>query len=83
MGALRGRKPRMSKGTKIALLFGAVPFITLVLCLPIANRVRPIILGLPFLLFWILFWVLMTPLALYLASRAEKKYRDSEGEDEP
>jgi hypothetical protein len=73
----------MSKGIKIALLFGAIPFVTLVLCLPLANRVRPTILGLPFLLFWILFWVLMTPLALYFAFRAEKKFRDSGGEDEP
>jgi hypothetical protein len=73
----------MSKGTKIALLLGAVPFVTLVFCLPLVNRVKPLILGLPFLLFWILFWVLMTPLVLYLASRAEKKDRDSGGEDEP
>jgi hypothetical protein len=72
----------MSKGTKIALLLGAVPFVTLVLGLPFVNRVRPLILGLPFLLFWILFWVLMTPLALYLALRAEKKYGHSKGEDE-
>lgn len=73
----------MSKGIKIALLFSAIPFVTLVFCLPFVNRVRPMILGLPFLLFWILFWVLMTPLALYFAFRAEKKFRDSDGEDEP
>jgi hypothetical protein len=73
----------MSKGRKIALLLGAVPFVTLVFSLPFVNRVKPLILGLPFLLFWILFWVLMTPLALYLAYRAEKKYPDSGGDDEP
>ncbi len=73
----------MSKGTKIALLLGSIPFATLVFCLPLVNRVKPTILGLPFLLFWILFWVLMTPLVLYLASRTEKKFRDSDGEDEP
>jgi hypothetical protein len=72
----------MSKGRKIALLLGAVPLVTLVFGLPFVNRVKPMILGLPFLLFWILFWVLMTPLALYLAYRAEKKYRDSKGDDE-
>ena len=73
----------MSKGTKIALLFGAVPFVTLVFCLPFVNRVRPMILGLPFLLFWIVLWVVATPLALYLADRAEKKSGASRGEDEP
>jgi len=63
----------MSRIKKISLLFGAVPFITLVFCLPLVNRVRPMILGLPFLLFWIALWVLATPLALYLADRADKK----------
>jgi hypothetical protein len=73
----------MSKGTKIALLFGAVPFVTLVFFLPFVNRVKPMILGLPFLLFWIVLWVLATPLALYLADRAEKKHGASRGEDKP
>lgn len=73
----------MSEGTKRALVFAAVPFITLVFCLPLVNRVRPIILGLPFLLFWIVAWVLATPLALYLADRAKKKSGASRGEDEP
>jgi len=73
----------MSKGTKIGLLLGAVPFVTLVFCLPLVNRVKPVILGLPFLLFWIVFWVLATPLALYLADRAKKKSGASRGEDEP
>lgn len=73
----------MSKGTKRALLFAAVPFLTLVFCLPLVNRVRPMILGLPFLLFWIVFWVLMTPLALFLADRAGKKHGGPPGEDEP
>lgn len=73
----------MSKGTKKALLFAAIPFITLVFCLPLVNRVRPMVLGLPFLLFWIVLWVLATPLALYCADRAGKKHDDSRGEDEP
>jgi len=72
----------MSKGTKIALLFAAIPFLTLIFCLPFVNRVRPMILGLPFLLFWIVFWVLTTPLVLYLADRARKRLGPPGGEDE-
>jgi len=64
----------MKKGTRLALLLGAIPFLTLVFALPLVNRIHPIILGFPFLLFWILFWVALTPLILFLAYRLEKKY---------
>ena len=73
----------MPKGTRLALILGAVPFITLVFALPLVNRIHPVILGLPFLLFWILAWVMLTPLVLYAAYRVEKKYNPpEEGEDD-
>ena len=64
----------MKKGTRYALLMGAIPFVTLVFALPLVNRIHPIILGLPFLLFWILLWVALTPLILFIADRLEKKF---------
>ncbi len=64
----------MQKGTKYALILGAIPFITLVFALPLVNRVEPVILGLPFLLFWIISWVMLTPLILFAAFLLEKKY---------
>jgi len=71
------------KGTKLALLLGAVPFITLVLALPLVNRLEPVILGLPFLLFWILIWVVLTPPILFAAYIFEKKLNKAEeGESE-
>lgn len=82
MGGLEERRMAMQKGTKFALLFGAVPFLTLVLALPLVNRLRPWIGGFPFLLFWILFWIFLTPLLLAAAYWAEKKYnrgKDEEG----
>ncbi len=73
----------MQKGTRIALILGAIPFITMVFALPLVNRIEPIILGLPFLLFWLLAWVVMTPLILFGAYLAEKKYnKPEEGDDE-
>lgn len=72
----------MQKGTKYALLFGAIPFITLALALPFINRVEPFILGLPFVLFWIILWVALTPLALFGAYQCEKKFNLPESEDE-
>lgn len=66
----------MKKGTCWALILGAVPFIILVFVLPLVNRMHPVILGLPFLLFWILLWVLLTPailLAVYTLEDFLKK----------
>jgi Protein of unknown function (DUF3311) len=50
-----------------ALLVALVPVVALVAGLPFVNRVEPIVLGLPFLLFWILGWVLVTPIFLGIA----------------
>ena len=73
----------MKKGTRIALILGAIPFITMVFALPLVNRIEPIILGLPFLLFWLLAWVVLTPFILFLAYKFEKKFNPpDEGEDE-
>ena len=71
----------MQKGTKYALLLGAVPFLTLVFALPFVNRIEPVILGLPFLLFWILVWVMLTPFILFCAYLCEKKFNLPEKED--
>lgn len=68
----------MKKGTKYALLLGAIPFVTLVFALPLVNRIEPVILGLPFLLFWILAWVVLTPPILFLAYHIEKKFNPPE-----
>jgi len=64
----------LGKGTKRALIFGAVPFLTLVFALPFVNRVEPFVLGLPFVLFWILLWVALTPVSLFLAYKIERIY---------
>ncbi|MBM3284345.1 MAG: DUF3311 domain-containing protein [Candidatus Aminicenantes bacterium] len=64
----------MPKGTKLALVFGSIPFLTLVFALPLVNRIKPIILGFPFVLFWIILWVFLTPFILMAAYWAEKKF---------
>jgi len=73
----------LPKGTRLALILGAVPFVMLVFALPLVNRIHPVILGFPFLLFWILVWVMLTPLVLYGAYRLEKKFNPpDESEDD-
>jgi hypothetical protein len=56
-----------------SVLLGSVPFLTLVLALPFVNRLRPVILGLPFILFWILLWIVLTPVLLFAADRWETR----------
>ena len=64
---------------KYALIPAAVPVLALTLGLPFVNRVEPVILGLPLLLFWTVAWVAATPGFLWLAyviqRRAEKDRR--------
>lgn len=75
------RKTPMRKGTKLALLLASIPFLTLVFALPLVNRREPVVLGLPFLLFWIVAWVALTPLILFLAYWLEKKYNPPDDKD--
>jgi len=70
----------MKKGTRFALLLASIPFITLVFALPWVNRIEPLVLGLPFLLFWIALWVFLTPFILLAAYLLEKKYNPPEEE---
>lgn len=77
-----GKESWMKKGTKYALILGAIPFITLVFALPFVNRIKPVVFGLPFILFWILCWVILTPLILFIAYTLERKLNKSEDGDE-
>jgi hypothetical protein len=70
----------MPRGTRLALILGAIPFLTLVFALPFVNRIEPVILGFPFILFWILLWVILTPAILFIAYRIEKKFNPPEDE---
>ena len=73
----------MRKKPRLALFFGAVPFLMLVFALPFVNRVEPVILGFPFVLFWIVSWVALTPLLLFLADRIERRDRPPDDSEEP
>jgi hypothetical protein len=64
---------RESGRIRWSVVLGVVPFLTLVLALPFVNRLRPIVLGLPFILFWILLWILLTPVLLFAVDRWEAR----------
>ncbi|MER5299734.1 DUF3311 domain-containing protein [Streptomyces lasiicapitis] len=57
------------------LLWLLVPFVLYVGALPFVNRVRPLVLGLPFLFAWLLAATLLTPVAVWLTYRGDQKRR--------
>ena len=63
-----------------SLIWLTVPFLLFVLAIPLANRVEPVILGLPFLFFWALLSVLLSPLAIWLATRGDPYFARDEAE---
>ena len=63
-----------------SLLWLSVPFLLFVLALPLANRIDPVILGLPFLAFWVLISVILSPLAIWLAARSDPMFEADEPE---
>jgi hypothetical protein len=54
-----------------ALLYAALPFIAMCLTVPVWDRVYPMVVGLPFNLFWLILWTLLTPVCLWRAYRIE------------
>jgi hypothetical protein len=63
-----------------SLLWLIVPFALFVFALPLANRIDPVIFGLPFLAFWVLLSVILSPLAIWLASRGDPLFAADEPE---
>ena len=67
-----------------AILIGLIPFVAVCFSVPLWDRVYPMVLGLPFNLFWLIAWILVTPLVMWGAYRLEvpgdsKSERDSKG----
>jgi len=54
-----------------ALLFGLIPFTAMCFTVPLWDRIDPMILGLPFNLFWLILWIILTPGCLWAAYRVE------------
>ncbi|TJZ56165.1 DUF3311 domain-containing protein [Streptomyces piniterrae] len=55
------------------MLWLSVPYVLYLGVLPLVNRVTPTVLGLPFLFFWMLLATLLTPVAVWLARRGDRK----------
>ncbi|MFI8927825.1 DUF3311 domain-containing protein [Streptomyces sp. NPDC053474] len=67
------RQPRAPRRPQ--LLWLLVPFVLYLGALPFVNRVDPVVLGLPFLFVWLLAATLLTPVAVWLTYRSDRKSR--------
>lgn len=56
----------------------AVPFVWIILCLPLANRAHPFIFGIPFLAFWTQLGVLITVFCIHALYTMDKKKMSNE-----
>lgn len=63
-----------------ALSLGIIPFVAMCFTVTLWDRIEPMMLGLPFNLFWLILWILLTPCCLWgayrLDSRADRRDRD-------
>jgi len=65
---------RLLKPPKIAsLLLGLVPFTAICFTVPLWDRVHPMVLGLPFNLFWLIAWTAITPVTMWFAYRIDRR----------
>ena len=61
-----------------ALALGIIPFIAMCFSVALWDRIEPMILGLPFNLFWLVLWILLTPCCLWGAYRLDCKTTGTE-----
>jgi hypothetical protein len=66
-------------------LLGAVPALGMLGGIVFANRVHPLVLGLPFLFAWIAAWVVATSLVMWWILRLDREHERSvsAGQDRP
>jgi len=70
----------MSKPSLLAVLLGLLPFVGMCFSVPLWDRVYPMLLGLPFNLFWLTAWIVLTTLCLWGAYRVERARPTQQGE---
>jgi len=54
-----------------ALLLALIPFVAMCFSVPIWDRVGPVVLGIPFNLFWLISWIVFSTPCMWAAYRLE------------
>ncbi len=66
-------RPAGPRPTRAYRWLAAVPGLAMLAGAVFANRARPFVFGLPFLLFWILVWVVATAVVMAFVYRADER----------
>jgi hypothetical protein len=56
-----------------ALILGLIPFAGMCFSVSFWDRIHPMIIGLPFNLFWLISWIVLSTLCLWAAYRIETR----------
>ncbi len=54
-----------------AMLLALIPFVAMCFSVPLWDRVAPMLLGIPFNLFWLISWIVLSTLCMWAAYRLE------------
>jgi len=71
-----GTEFRVKRPSLGALLFGLIPFVGVCFLVPWWDRIYPMVLGIPFNLFWLVLWIVLSPLCMWAAYRLETPRSD-------
>jgi Protein of unknown function (DUF3311) len=63
-----------------AILLALVPFAAMCFSVPLWDRVQPMILSIPFNLFWLISWIVLSSLCLWAIYRLESARNKKDGE---
>jgi hypothetical protein len=78
----------MTRHTIAPVALACVPFLAVCFSVSLWDRVYPLVLGIPFNLFWLMSWIPLSSLCLWGAYRMQKSsgvnihFRDGKGEEE-
>ena len=65
-----------------AILLALIPFAAMCFSVALWDRVDPMVLGIPFNLFWLISWIVFSTLCMWAAYRREAA-RDKKDDDTP
>jgi hypothetical protein len=55
----------MNRNNVLSFLLASFPFLAICFAVPLWDRVYPLVLGLPFNMFWLIAWIPLTSLCLW------------------
>jgi hypothetical protein len=61
----------VKKPSALALLLGLMPFVAMCFSVALWDRIDPMLLGLPFNLFWLISWIVLSTFCMWVAYRVE------------